>query len=229
MLNNSIALNPTSEALSSADFKKSPETAVIDFKGKTQYYNPFKLLEDSLQQAQKKRSQDIEAEAEKEFQQQQRAIRQAFFEEKMLEAHNLKLAYALLAGKKDKIELITDFNQKNFLKIVTKYLCKQDFDLLTSKVKKMSQELEDELQKIKSCDDPNLYYKYHRYDPKHERFSCNSNGGVEVDYGADLPTAELLNMETESLILSDLADQLNYIAEDREEQQLETIIQALEA
>jgi hypothetical protein len=240
MLNNSIALNPKSEALSSADFKKSPENKqLLDLHGQEQQtarYNPLssfvefkEFVAEIVAERVEKQQQRREAERALERQERLKSIKQAY-EWKIKKTENLRLAYAMLANKKDKIQLVPDFEQKPFLEAVNENLNPVELWLLTDKVQELNESLEQRIEEITSGDNGDLYSQFHQYDEKFETVTCGYNGEAETSYGAYMPTAELAEMETENEILFNLyleLVELTPLEPNREE--IDTIRQALTA
>lgn len=229
MQNISTEVHQTSQALSSTDYKQELEA-------QKQPYNPIAITADFFRQMEldRKRKQYKEREAqiaaEKE---QRRKLEQDYYKNKRIEAHYLEIACAILSediGEDlENIELIPNFNQAQFIETITYHLGYSDFQLLTEKVNELSEKVNDKLSKIKSWLNPKLSFKYHQPNPKHGYF-CNAYGGLEETESADvLPTMQLLTMESEGQLLSDLACELNAIIENRQEEDARKITQTLEA
>ncbi len=232
-----IALNPTSEALSSADFKKSPESQhLLDLNGQERQamsytHNSLNSFKEFIAKVEadrvEKQQQRREAEQAKERQERLRSIKQGY-EWKLKKAENLKLAYAMLINKKDKIELIPNFEQKVFLETISENLNAVELWLLADKVRAMYEALDSKINNITSCDDEDLYYEFHQYDPKFETVTCAYNGEPDYEYGAYLPTPELAEMQAENNLLYKLSCELNdLIAIEANETELEQLRQAL--
>lgn len=238
MQNISIALNPTSEALSSADFKKSPETAVIDLKCQEPPSTPYnqlavikEFIEDLKAEVRQKKEKRREVEEVRQRAEQLRAIKQAY-EWKLKKAENLKLAFAILTNTKAKIELIPTFEQKAFLETISENLNSVELWLLANKVTNIYEALDTEIKEITSGYDANLYYKYHEYKEDYVSITCSHNGEPNYEHGAYMPNAKLAEMETERNLISELAlsSLINDLASYKPSQEeIDTMRQALEA
>jgi hypothetical protein len=222
MSNFSIAVQPKLQVLSnSADFKQELETNQRDS------YDPFKrtidILREVEREAYEKRRTYREAQecAEKEKLKKQY---QQYYGNKAKEEYNLYLAYMFLADREKEVEFIPKFNQREFIEAVSRILIPGDLKRLSDKVHEIAERVKDELDQIE--DDPS----YHQPDPRHQCYTKNEFGSVDMDGGDWLPSAELLDLETESIVLSDLAHQLNAIVQERQEaQHAQPIKQTLEA
>lgn len=226
MLNNSIAVQPKLQVLSnSADCKQELE---INHRNP---YDPVKNTIDFLREveteAYEKRRKHREAEETAEKEQLKKQHKQ-YYECKAKEEFNLYMAYMFLADKEQELELIPKFNKHEFIDTVSRILIEGDLKLLADKVYKLSESLNDKLIKIERFEDPDLSSRY--YTQTNGSYSFNEHGGYDVTYGQDVPTPELLNMDSENKLLSDLACELNAIVEERGEvQHAEPIKQTLEA
>ncbi len=219
MENISIALNQKNQDLSSgADFNKGLE--------KQLYNSPTTSFTEYFAEIGEKRKRELDAEVQR----QQKAITQAYFKRKMLEAHNLKIAYAILAKQKDKIELIPNFELKAFVEVVKQYLVPQDIPLLAERVSQLYEDLNDKINKINACNDMDLYYQYHEYDPNFESVACEYNGEPVYEYGDYVANSELLEMEVENKLLMNLSCELaELVSIEPSKEEITTIKQALEA
>ena len=223
----SIALNQNKGALSSADFNRSPETTILEC------YKPVKVLNDLLIEVEEKREQrrrkEREAEKAREKQEQIKAARE-YYEWQLKKAENLQLVFAILINKKDKIELIPNFDQQAFLEVVDEHLDYKERWVLADIIYKMYEDLDNQINLITLGSDKGLYYQYHKYDPNFESVNCNYNGEPSYSYGGYFPNADFLQMEAERDILKNLSCALDKIATIQpHKEQLETLKQALKA
>jgi vacuolar-type H+-ATPase subunit I/STV1 len=234
----SIAVHPKNQDLSSTDLKQGLEIVAIDQKenGQEQQatpYNPFSLFIEFMIDIEadriKKQRQRLEAERAEERKKRLKTIKQAY-DWKIKKAENLKLAYAMLANKKDKMELIPNFEQKAFLETISENLNQVEIWLLAEKVEKLSEDLKQSVDEITSGSNVHLYYQFHYYDESHEEITCNHNGEPKSENGAYMPTPELAEMQTEDKILFDLFCELNDLRDfEPNKEEIDTLRQALKA
>jgi hypothetical protein len=221
MLNNTIAVQPKLQVLSTADCKQELVNNHHD------PYDPFKNTIDFLREVEReayeKRRKRIEAQEAAEKEELKKKYRE-YFEGKAKEEFNLYIAYMFLADRESEVELIPKFNKQEFIEVVSRILIPENLELLADKIYKLSESLNDKLIKIERFEDPDLSSRY--YTQIDGSYSFNEYGSYDIIYPRDVPTQELLIMESENQLLSDLAGELNAIVE---EQQAETIKQTLEA
>lgn len=177
-----------------------------------QPYNPVELFAKALWQseADREKRQKRERAVEDAKHRQQRLIRlKEAYKRRIKIMDNLKLVFAILTSRKEKIQLIPVFDQQAFLEAVSQELNYIEKFLLAQKVSQMFEALNQEINFITSGADPNLYYQYHKYDPDLEIVTCSYNGEPVYKYGGYVATSELSEMEAENKVLMKLSSELN--------------------
>lgn len=221
MQNISTALNPKNPDLSSsADVQQ----------GLKAYYYPFKVVAGIIEDINASFIQRRERERAKARQEEIQTIKQGW-SWKIKQADSLKVAYAILANQKDKIEINPYyFNQDAFIAVVEENFNYIEKWLLAEKVYAMFETLNEQINEINSCTNPE-YWQYHTYNPdKLNYVTAGYNGNPQYHYGVDEPTAELAAMEVENQILMNLACALTSITStEPSQEELEIYQQALRA
>ena len=227
MVKRLIALNPKNQDLSSADVQQGLENY-----HQPQYY--VKMVVDNLKsqlvEAEKKRLVQREAERAITKAQEIKSIKQTW-KWKLKQADSLKLAYAILANQKSRIEIDPrHFDLDTFISVVDDNLNYVEKWLLWDKVSDMFEKLNQRINNITSGDNQSLYWQYHTHNPKALNYTtARYDGQPEDHYGVDEPIPELVEMEIENDILLNLSCQLSSITgTEPNQEELEIYKQALE-
>lgn len=235
MLNNSIALKPRTEALSSADFNESPlNNQEVASNSQNFLHNPIKaileMIEETERDRQKRKQSERETNQARDRQEQLKAIKKAY-NWKLKKAESLKLALTILSNKTEVIQFIPDFDQQAFLEVVQENFNSIELRLLSDIACELHERLNSRINEINSRNDMDLYYDFYTFDPTEERLVTVGHDGEPVyHYGADIPTTEMLEMQDESKLLFDLYCELNdLIRIEPSEEEIETLKQALAA
>lgn len=190
----SKALNQQNQPLSNADFKKRADS---------NYWKPVIEFQTQLNKDLVERKKRFKEEMEQERQQDLRRVRQDY-EWKLTKATNLSIAYAILLEKNPKLDLIPNLENKAFIETVQDNFYYVELEILADRLYKLSEDLNEEIDNIKSFKDPDLYYQYHTYDKGYRTTGYGSNRKPIVENGGDVPTLELIEMENEQKIYNDL-------------------------
>ncbi len=234
-----ITVHPNNQDLSSTDLKVGLETATIATNNENRQENQaanylrnatnslLELFTQAEAERERKRAKQREAEQATEHAQRLKALKQAY-QWKLKKTENLKLALAILTNTKDKIQLIPTFNQQAFLETVNENLDTIERRLLADIVYQMFDNLNDQINKILSCDNLDLFYTYHTRGESSRVWKWDSN--PVCDGREDEPKSEFIEMEAENNILMNLYSELDgLVTIEANQKELEQLRQALKA